>query len=139
MQGRFDPIFERDRMQAVQAQQALDELVFAETREHGFRPIAELLVHDRENAFETVAVDRDDGSNELLRPLAGLARRLFRVEPREQFRDPVAIPTIDLYPNGASGEWTVSMRLVVSQIHVHAARQARIEAAHGAHDVDALE
>src|SRR5277367_1159007 len=29
--------------------------------------------------------------------------------------------------------------LAVAQIHVHAARQARIKAAHGAHDVDALE
>src|SRR5580704_15412671 len=29
--------------------------------------------------------------------------------------------------------------LAAAEVHVHAARQARVEAAHGAHDVDALE
>ena len=97
-------------MEAVQAEEALDELVFAETRERGYRPIAELIVHDRENAFETVAVDRDDGSNELLCPTRGPGAAFV---PR---RNPQAVRLPGRsrdrpYPNGAIGEWTVSILL----------------------------
>ena len=37
------------------------------------------------------------------------------------------------------GECTCLSVLPVAQVHVHAARQARVEAAHRAHDVDAAE
>jgi hypothetical protein len=79
----LDAIFECDGVKAVQAKQVLDELIFAQTLEGGIRPIAQLGMKDREHAFETLAVHRGDDPNELFGTLAGLARRLIRVEARE--------------------------------------------------------
>src|SRR5271168_1804187 len=86
IQRLLDAIPHGERMQPVQAQQAFDELVLAETFEENLRAVAELFVRDGKNAFERVAVQIDDRSNE---PLVLLARRHpSRTEPaaNERFR-----------------------------------------------------
>src|SRR5579863_5713016 len=93
--------------------------------------------------LQSLAVERDDRPNELLRPLA--SSRVSRAETGEQLLEPPR-HRID---GGAHvvtrlSEWRQRRvnrldALAFPQIHVHAAWEAGIEAAHRAHDVDALE
>ena len=83
----LDALFQRKRVQAVKAQEALDELVFAEPRENVVGTLAKALVNDREHALEPFAVEADDGSNEFLRAFAyAVGRGEIGEEPLEPRR-----------------------------------------------------
>jgi hypothetical protein len=71
----------------------------------------------------------------------------MRVKRTDQFLEPVqglrvlSVPCGHRYPRPTPniGECTVSIVLPLPNVHVHTAWQARIEAPHRAHDVDAFE
>ena len=138
------PLLERDRMQVVDQQQRRDQLVVGE---RGRDPLAVRAgVEQRaDDPLQAGAVHLHDRRDELLGELARApSRRSARAAPGAPgpARRAARASSVDgrpPCPSGYASAVGVCMTfrtLPLAGVHVHAARQARVERAHRPHDVD---
>jgi hypothetical protein len=84
----LDSILQWDRMESVQTEQALDERILTETLEELVSAFAELRMDDREQTLETVTVEPNDRSDELLPPVTVSVVLFGIAQPGEQLFEP---------------------------------------------------
>ena len=148
LEGAFDPVRQRVGMEAVHQQEAGDQLVL----DQGLDQPRGVLAGQLHDPGQAGAVQVGDEPEQLLgepeRPRIGRGLQLV-----EQLLDPVArgpevLRRRSVRRRHSAGQFGVGdlrrrvqllQHLALAEVHVHPARQARVEAAHRPHDVDALE